>query len=296
MQRYLLHIALILIASCSSEEPVKVAAKKAEPVTQTASTGVYSLKIIPSDATKASTLHLITENFKVADAKIEWLVNGSPAAASVPEQFKASETSKGDKVQAKASIRGKEIFSNAIEIKNAPPEIAKVEFLPNPAKPKAKIGAEAAAKDIDGDAVTILYEWTKNRKPAGNGREMGGEVKKGDKISVKITPFDGEAYGQPVVLNREIGNVPPQIIDDRNFSFDGKSFSYQVKAADPDGDVLAYSLKSSPPGMTIDAKAGLVQWNVPAEFKGKASFTVAVADGKGGEGTYALTLDIKAEK
>ncbi|MBI5042997.1 MAG: Ig-like domain-containing protein [Nitrospirae bacterium] len=125
---------------------------------------------------------------------------------------------------------------------------------------------------------------------------MGGEVKKGDKISVKITPFDGEAHGKPVVLNREISNVPPRIADDRGFNFSGDAFTYQVKAYDADGDPLTYSLKSAPAGMTIDPKTGLVQWKVPAEFKGKASFTVGAADGKGGESSYTLTIDIKAEK
>lgn len=286
-----------MIISCSSEEPAKVAGKKAESVTQTAPIGDFSLKIIPADATRDSMFRLIPEGFKASDAKIEWLVNGSTVSVPEPEQFKASETNKGDKVQAKASIGGKEIFSNIIEIKNAPPEIAKVEFLPNPAKPKAKISVEASAKDIDGDEVTILYEWTKNKEPAGNGREMSSGVKNGDKISVKITPFDGEAYGPSVVLNRVIGNVPPQIIDDRSFSFSGNDFTYQVKATDPDdGDVLSYSLKSSPAGMTIDPNTGLVNWKVPPEFTGKAAFTVAVADGKGGESSYTLTVDIKAEK
>lgn len=292
MQRYLWHIALFLVISCSSEAP-----KGTGTINAPASTSAYSLKIIPADATKASMLRLMPEGFKASDAKIEWLVNGSTVSAPEPEQFKASETNKGSKVQAKASIGGKELFSNTIEIKNAPPEIAKVEFLPNPAKPKAKISVEASAKDIDGDGITILYEWTKNGEPAGNGRELGSKVKKGDRISVKITPFDGEAYGQPVVLNREIGNVPPQIIDDRSFSFSGNDFTYQVKATDPDdGDVLAYSLKSSPHGMTIDANTGLVQWKVPLEFKGKASFIVSVADSKGGVSSYSLTFDIKTEK
>ncbi|MFZ3064121.1 MAG: cadherin repeat domain-containing protein [Nitrospirota bacterium] len=281
-----------MVISCSSEAP-----KGTGTINAPASTGAYSLKIIPADATKASMLRLMPEGFKASDAKIEWLVNGSTVSAPEPEQFKASETNKGSKVQAKASIGGKELFSNTIEIKNAPPEIAKVEFLPNPAKPKTKISVEASAKDIDGDGITILYEWTKNGEPAGNGRELGSKVKKRDRISVKITPFDGEAYGQPVVLNREIGNVPPQIIDDRSFSFNGNDFTYQVKATDPDdGDVLSYSLKSSPHGMTIDANTGLVQWKVPLEFKGKAAFIVSVTDSKGGVSSYSLTFNIKTEK
>ena len=44
------------------------------------------------------------------------------------------------------------------------------------------------------------------------------------------------------------------IVDHKNFNFDGKIYTYQVKATDPDEDKLTYSLKSAPAGMTIDPK------------------------------------------
>ncbi|PJA80422.1 MAG: hypothetical protein CO148_03415, partial [Nitrospirae bacterium CG_4_9_14_3_um_filter_41_27] len=61
----------------------------------------------------------------------------------------------------------------------------------------------------------------------------------------------------------------------------------------PDGDTLTYSLKSAPSGMTIDSSKGMIKWNVPPEFKGKAPITISVTDGHGGESLQNLTLEIR---
>jgi hypothetical protein len=151
---------------------------------------------------------------------------------------------------------------------------------------------EASGSDMDGDNVAILYEWTKNGEPAGKGRAIDSQIKRGDKISVKITPFDGEAYGQSIILNREVRNMPPMIVEDKKFNFNGRNFSCQLKAADPDGDTMNYSLKSAPSGMTINPSTGLITWAVPSDFKGKASFTACANDGRGGEAVQTFNVDI----
>jgi sugar lactone lactonase YvrE len=42
------------------------------------------------------------------------------------------------------------------------------------------------------------------------------------------------------------------------------TYTYNVKAIDPDGDKLTYSLKQGPQGMTVDPGSGEVQWQPPA--------------------------------
>ena len=37
---------------------------------------------------------------------------------------------------------------------------------------------EASGSDIDGDAVTIIYEWIKNREPAGSSKQIGIPIKR----------------------------------------------------------------------------------------------------------------------
>ncbi|PKL51558.1 MAG: hypothetical protein CVV37_05875 [Nitrospira bacterium HGW-Nitrospira-1] len=279
--------------SCSSEKPADIAKGKPVKPKDIAASGEYaspsavkeiqySLEIIPEDASCSSTLSLTSKGFNLSDAKIEWLVNGNPAVSDAPSQFKASGAKKGDTVQAKAIVKDREILSNIVKLKNAAPEITRIKIMPETFKAGDTLYVDVTAGDRDGDEVTILHEWTKNGQPAGTEKHIGIPIKRGDKIIVRITPFDGESYGKRVVLHREILNMPPMIVEDKNslkHYFDGKRFSYQVKAEDPDGDALAYSLKTAPAGMTINPATGLIQWNVPADFKDKAEIKVSVSDG-----------------
>jgi hypothetical protein len=301
MHRFLLIIPLlsVLVLSCSPEKPANIGSKKLETGSATArkqsqpfvssESGSYSLTIIPDNATRNSTLQVIAQGLKLSDAKIEWLLNGYPTTSGSSSQFDAKETQKGDKVQVKAIVQGKELRSNIIEIRNAPPEINKVQILPEIFKPGDTLSVEASGNDADGDEVTIAYEWKKNGEPAGNSKRIEAPLKRGDKIAVGITPFDGEVNGQTVILNREIKNMPPMIIEDKKFHFDGKFFSYQIKAVDPDGDTLTYTFKQAPEGMVID-KAGLITWKVSEKDKSRHSVAVQVTDGQGGEASYAFNV------
>jgi hypothetical protein len=307
VKKFLCYLALFLFLSCSSEKPgdrdtqktsgaeSRTASEQSQPSVSPES-GPYSLEITPVNASRKSTLKVIAQGFNLSDAKIEWLLNGQSIQNPTSSQFNARETRKGDNIQVKAIIDGKEIKSNIIEIKNAPPEIARVKILPEVFKPGDTLNVEVSASDIDGDEVTVSYEWTKNGEPAGNSKRLEIPLKRGDKIYVKITPFDGELYGPSVILHREIKNMPPKIIEDKKFQFDGKVYTYQIKAADPDGDPLTYSLKTAPAEMTIEPSTGFIHWNVPPEFKGKAPITVSVTDGHGGEAVQRFTFDIMPQK
>jgi hypothetical protein len=254
------------------------------------------LQIVPVNATRNSAIYLIAQGFKPSDARIEWLVNDKITGNPAVSQLNTAEMEKGDKVQAKVTIQGKEVLSNTIQIKNSPPVISKVKILPEVFKPGDTLSVEASGSDIDGDEVTISYEWTKNGEPAGNSKRIEVPLKREDKVDVRITPFDGEVYGHPVILHREIVNLPPMIIEDKKYNFDGKIYTYHVKATDPDGDTLTYSLKTAPSGMTIDTSTGQLKWNVPPEFKGKTPITISVTDGHGGESLQSFTLEIRPEK
>ncbi len=290
MHKFFYCIAIFLILSCSSEKPPTPPKPPVSPETV-----LYSLQITPTNALRNSTLYLIAQGFDTSDAKIEWLVNDELISSPSASQFNTAETKKGDKIQARAIIKGKEILSNIVQIKNSLPEISKVRFLPEVSKLGDNLSVEASGKDLDRDEVTILYEWTKNGEPAGNSNRLEVPLKRGDNVNVKITPFDGEAYGHSVILHREIVNLPPIIIEDMKFSFDGTIYTFQVKATDPDGDSLIYSIKTPPAGMTIDPSTGLVKWDVPPEFKGRASVSISVTDGHGGEAIQSLTIEIGHE-
>ncbi len=283
-------ILSILLVSCSSGKPkdaVSVSSQK-----PSAKDAPYTLELAPKEATRKTTIRLVATGFNISDAKVEWMLNDRPFTTSEPTKFAGSDAAKGDSVQAVAVVKGREVRSNIVHITNAPPEITRVKILPEVFKAGDTLSVEAEGIDNDGNNVSLLYEWTKNGEPAGKGPRIEKTVKRGDKISVKVTPFDGENYGSSVVLSREIQNLPPVIIENKEFTFEGEMYKGQIKAMDPDGDTLKYSLEVSPKDMTIDPTTGLINWRVPREFKGDVEVIAVVDDGHGGIARYTLKITI----
>ena len=285
-------IILLFFVSCSSEKPPEVSGQK-PPEPSVTESSAYSIEIAPTNASRKTPIYLAPHGFNLSDANIEWLVNGVTVESTKPDQLISSEIKKGDTVQAKATVQGQEVLSNTIQIRNSPPEITKVRSLPDTAKPGDTLSVEVEGFDADGDDVAFTYEWTKNGEPAGNGQQIEGQLRRGDKVKLTITVSDGEETGRPIILQRDIKNMPPAITDSRKFSFNGKVYTFQVTATDPDGDPLTYSLQSGPKGMTINSATGLVHWDVPASFKGKAPFFVLVSDGQGGESKKGFNFGLK---
>jgi hypothetical protein len=292
---------LFLVVSCTSEKQVEQN-RNASGVTgvtgttqplATVAPGTYALELSPKAASRDETVNLSLAGFAIKDTKIEWLLNGAPAESVLPDQFRLLEARKGDTLQARVSFQGREILSNKIDIVNAPPEITSIKIFPEVFKPGDALSVAAAGSDPDGDNVTFLYAWKKNGESAGASERIDAPLKRGDRISVTVTPYDGESYGRPIALDTEIQNLPPVIQDHKEFQFDGARYTYQVKASDPDGDTLAYSLEAPSEGMSIDKLSGLLTWKVPVEFKGKKITTVVVTDGYGGKATYVLNITIQ---
>ncbi len=168
-----------------------------------------------------------------------------------------------------------------------------------PAIRKARLQLESADIDrvrviIEGnrDDTKYRYEWFKNDTPFGANEDSVTGFKKGDKMDVKITPFDDKRDGQPRLLSFTIARVRPKIVENKAISFDGDVLSYQVKAVDPDGGALTYSLVNAPEGMTIDSKTGMIKWQVKTKDRGKHSVNVMIKNAGGGEAVYPLNLDI----
>jgi len=289
-----------LLFSCTSNEQEKQrrnasnapgAAGSASQPASSSDPGL-SLQLLPVSAVHGSTVNLMCSGFNIQDARIEWLLNGQVTASASPVQFTLDEARKGDTLQARAIVGGKDLRSNTVAVVNALPEITAVKLLPEVLKPGDILRAEASASDADGDNISFLYEWTINDQPAGSKDRLETPLKRGDRISLRVTPYDSEGNGRSQLLNREIPNQPPVIQPHKEFAFDGTTYTYQVKASDADGDALAYTLEGAAEGMTIDSATGLLTWRVPAEFKGAKTVTAVVTDGNGGTASYVLTLTI----
>jgi Putative Ig domain. len=151
---------------------------------------------------------------------------------------------------------------------------------------------ETEGYDADGDAVQFEIAWEKNGQPAGTGNRLTAPVKRGDKVTVTVTPFDGKERGKSATLSREILNTPPAIEGQEQFQVSDNAVTFHVRASDADGDPLTYSLKDAPAGMSIDRKTGWVRWVTSPGTTGKVPFTVIVSDGSGGESTGRFTVTI----
>ncbi len=249
-----------------------------------------SLEIVPSNAFVNTTLHLAARGFSLPYASVEWTVNGQDRPAVSNGQFDTTGLMAGDKVQAVASINGAVVKSGVLTVSAAPPELKKVRLMPRTFKPGDNLYVEATATG----ATSIAYEWDVNGNLAGNTSRLATPVRRGDKVTVKITPCNDEGCGQPVVLQNTVGNMPPMFSRRVEASFDGSDYTCQVQATDPDGDALTYSLAKAPAGMSIGPSSGLITWKVPSGgVKAKQNVTVIASDGHGG--TSRMTFTIKPQ-
>jgi hypothetical protein len=299
IKRLVTPLLVLCLLSCTSEKAADVTAKNpaggvTAQVTEGPGAPQQSVQITPSAADHNSTLWVVPMGFNLHDAAYVWMVNDQPVADATSPSFmiRNSDAKRGDEVRVKATVKGRELLSDKVIIGNTPPEWTSIKLMPEVFKPGDTLYVDAAGKDIDDDPVTISYEWTIDGQPAGTDKSIGSPVKRGDKVSVKVMLFDGQSYSRPVVLEREIRNMPPTIEADNTFKFGGGVFTHQCRATDPDGDPLTWSLKSAPAGMTINPSTGLVSWQVPPDFAGKTSFVVTASDGHGGLATQTFNFTV----
>ncbi|MGB5196077.1 MAG: Ig domain-containing protein [Candidatus Deferrimicrobium sp.] len=180
-------------------------------------------------------------------------------------------------------------------VRNSSPEIRGIRFVGGDGRPGNTLGVETEGYDADGDRVQFEIAWQKNGQQAGTGNRLTAPVKRGDKVSVTITPFDGKDRGKSATLSREILNTPPAIEGQEQFQVGDNAVTFHVRASDADGDPLMYSLKDAPVGMGIDRKTGWVRWMTSPGTPGKVPFTVIVSDGSGGESTARFTVTVSEQ-
>ena len=116
-------------------------------------------------------------------------------------------------------------------------------------------------------------------------------------IALQATDAQGGATTQ--VYNLIVGELPinraPSITSNPvGFADTSSSYTYQIQASDPDGDVLSYQLLTGANGMTIDATTGLLSWGHPVA--GNYQVVVAVKDAAGGVATQGFSLKTLANQ
>ena len=257
--------------------------------------GGFALRIEPAEVYRGTTVRVSSSHSFAAGTRIELLVRGAVAQSGDGFTFDTANLKKGDTIQVRALGAGGAAVSQVVTLRNSPPEVREIRFIPGVARQDGTLGVEVDTQDADGDPVRVEIAWRKNGEPAGTGNRLGAEVKRGDKVEVTITPHDGEGPGRSATLSREIRNTPPVIEGQEQFQVSGNVVTFHMRASDPDGDPLTYAIKDAPAGMQIDRKTGWVRWETAPGKTGKVPFTVLVSDGSGGESTALISVTIAEE-
>jgi len=199
-------------------------------------------------------------------------------------------------------LQGKEASSDTIRILNSLPKVTMISIDPELPRRNSTLTARIEASDPDGDTIAFSYQWVKN------GDELIGEtfetlkdatLKKGDKIILRVTPYDRVSTGQEVASQEfTILNSAPVITSSpRAQKLKSALYQYQVVAQDPDGDPISFSLSSSSPqGMTINPQTGLIQWKTGKNDAGTHTIEIIATDGDEGNCTQKYSLTIRRPK
>jgi hypothetical protein len=174
--------------------------------------------------------------------------------------------------------------------------VESITFFPQDIWSGKDISASPVGKDPDGDTVTFDYQWIINgvAATAEDGPVLrGDQFKRGDNVTLRVVPTDGAAKGAsftppPMVVQ----NAPPRFTSTPPREFSSRNYEYQVRAEDPDGDDVAFSLSNAPEGMTI-SEEGKIRWAIPEGTTGTFDLNVIAEDGHGGSTrqNYKLTVN-----
>jgi len=74
----------------------------------------------------------------------------------------------------------------------------------------------------------------------------------------------------------------------------GRLYGYELKATDPDGDALSYTLVRAPSGMAIQPSSGAIEWTPSTGQVGAHSVSVRVADPAGAAATQDFSVSVAA--
>lgn len=175
-----------------------------------------------------------------------------------------------------------------------PPEIISLKLSPQSPKVGDEIKAEVVTDGKDGG---VIYQWWKNDTLLDETSDtLKTELKRGDIILVSATPVVEGEKGKAVNAFTYVFNSRPKITSSSIESkFEENTYTYQVKAIDPDGDALTYSINTAPKDMKIDPSTGLITWNVnPQDFTAAGKHTVAVwvSDSHGGKAEEVFYVSI----
>ena len=159
------------------------------------------------------------------------------------------------------------------------------------------------SSDADGDS--LAYVWQLDNQPKGSQAVLEDSDTATPQLvpdipglyQLSLTVTDGYVSSQvdrvTVTINAVPGvNQPPKITSQPPESaLATRQMIVQIKAGDPDGDLLHYSLIQGPSGMSINT-SGVLQWLVADLPHQMIPVTLKVDDGRGGTAVQSFNIHI----
>jgi len=150
---------------------------------------------------------------------------------------------------------------------NTPPGLPGIAFAALPLRRAGAITVKVTAESPDPDADKIVYRylWLREGQPQ-KGRTSAtlppGTVKKGERWSAVVTPFDGEHEGPPAVAEAIVEDSPPTaatvvLTPAKPKTGDAIQVVVQKPATDVDGDELRYRYHFSVDGKPVPLSSSL---------------------------------------
>jgi hypothetical protein len=281
----ILSMLLAFMLGCNSNSNTNEEAERLRTETETT-----PISIGPKDATKSSTILLRTGDTEIDPGKTYWLVNGMKVEDFGGHRFTSGTLSKGDLVQAVAISGNNEFRSNELIISNSPPSIVKAKLAPEYPTADSTFTVNVEAKDNDNDFISYDYKWFVNDEYRGNDSFLDTELKRGDAVTVKISPTDREDTGKSVRLTSQVLNSLP-VVSESVPVLEANIYKHRIEVSDPDGDQLTFTLQKGPVGMTID-QSGVLSWEIKSDTSGDHDIEVLINDSHGGEILLPISASI----
>jgi len=268
-----------------------------------ATSKIGQIRILPEkpSATTPLAAEVFFRGHEPGRVSYQWLRNGTPIAGAVRPMLSSGHLLKGDFVtlEVRASYPGggtDRSVSEVVVMGNTPPVVIRVAITPNPATSGDTLQAVADTFDRDRDQLSLTYEWTVDGEPVigQDGPTLESRyVRRGSKVQVAATPFDGVDEGDTKVSNvLVILNGAPRIVSDPPERAGAGVYRYTVQAEDPDDDPLRFSLEGEvPAGMEVDREAGVIQWEVvPPDKEVTYHYGVVAEDPEGAKSIQMITM------
>jgi hypothetical protein len=231
----------------------------------------------------------------------QWVTNGHPVEGQTGPSLnqrllKRGETVAVEVVPSDGKLEGRPFRTDQVIVANTPPEVRGVATENTVSKPGDRIRLKVESFDPDADDLHYTYRWWRNSALVAEGET--GELQtagysRGDTIVVEVTPHDAGGPGKPLMSEPiTIGNSPPSITSSPPGQVNQGTYEYMVKAVDPDGDPLSYTLEQAPAGMTIDKATGRIQWQISVGLSGSHRVKVLVEDGQSGHAFQEFDLSV----